>query len=67
MLYHYITCYVSSYIIIVYTLIFVIVANLKFKDERLYAHENWILVPFILLSLGYFIYGFLKIADIIIV
>ncbi len=53
---------ISSLIIIVYTLIFVIASNIKFKDGRLYAHENWILVPFILLSVGYFIYGFLKIA-----
>ncbi len=51
---------ISSLIIIVYTLIFVIASNIKFKDERLYAHENWIFVPFILLSVGYFIYGFLK-------
>jgi 4-hydroxybenzoate polyprenyltransferase len=56
---------ISSFIIIVYTLIFVIAANQKFKDERLYANENWILVPFILLSLGYFIYGILKVADVI--
>jgi chlorophyll synthase len=56
---------ITSLIIIVYTLIFVIASNIKFKDGRLYAHENWILVPFILLSVGYFIYGFLKIADLI--
>ena len=52
---------ITSLIIIVYTLIFVIASNIKFKDGRLYAHENWILVPFILLSVGYFIYGFLSI------
>ena len=56
---------ISSLIIIVYTLIFVIASNIKFRDGRLYAHENWIFVPFILLSVGYFIYGFLKIADLI--
>ncbi len=56
---------ISSLIIIVYTLIFVIASNIKFRDGRLYAHENWIFVPFILLSVGYFIYGFLKIADMI--
>jgi len=56
---------IFSLIIIVYTLIFVIASNIKFRDGRLYAHENWIFVPFILLSVGYFIYGFLKIADLI--
>ena len=56
---------ISSLIIIVYILIFVIASNIKFRDGRLYAHENWIFVPFILLSVGYFIYGFLKIADLI--
>ena len=52
---------ITSFIIIVYTLIFVIASNLKFKNGRLYAHQNWIFVPFILLSIGYFIYGYLKI------
>ncbi len=56
---------ITSLIIIIYTLIFVIASNIKFKDGRLYAHANWIFVPFILLSVGYFIYGFLKIADLI--
>jgi chlorophyll synthase len=56
---------ITSLIIVVYTLIFVIASNIKFKDGRLYAHQNWIIVPFILLSVGYFIYGFLKIADMI--
>jgi chlorophyll synthase len=55
----------SSLIIIVYTLIFVVAANFKFRDGRLYAHQNWIFVPFVLLLIGYFIYGFLKIADLI--
>ena len=56
---------ITSLIIIVYTLIFVIASNIKFKDGRLYAHQNWILLPFILLSVGYFIYGFLIITDLI--
>jgi 4-hydroxybenzoate polyprenyltransferase len=56
---------ITSLIIIVYTLIFAIASNIKFKDGRLYAHQNWILVPFFLLSIGYFIYGFLKVADLI--
>jgi len=56
---------ITSLIIIIYTLIFVFASNIKFRDGRLYAHENWIFVPFILLSVGYFIYGFLKIADLI--
>ncbi len=56
---------ITSLIIIIYALIFVIASNIKFRDGRLYAHENWIFVPFILLSVGYFIYGFLKIADLI--
>ena len=56
---------ITSLIIIIYALIFVIASNIKFRDGRLYAHQNWIFVPFILLSVGYFIYGFLKIADLI--
>ena len=56
---------IFSLIIIVYTLIFAIAANIKFRDGRLYAHQNWIIVPFILCSVSYFIYGFLKIADVI--
>ena len=56
---------ISSLMIISYTLIFVIAANVKFRDGRLYAHQNWIFVPFILLLVGYFIYGFLKMADLI--
>lgn len=55
---------ISSLIIIVYVLIFVIAANVKFRDGRLYAHQNWIFVPFILLSIVYFSYGFFKIANI---
>jgi len=56
---------ITSLIVIVYTLIFVIASNIRFKDGRLYAHKNWVIAPFILLSVGYFIYGFLKIADLI--
>jgi 4-hydroxybenzoate polyprenyltransferase len=56
---------ITSLMIIIYSLIFVAASNLKFKDGRLHAHQNWILVPFILLSVIYFIYGFLKIAGII--
>jgi hypothetical protein len=58
---------ISSLIINVYVLIFVIAANVKFRDGRLYAHQNWIFVPFISLSIVYFIYGFLKIADLFII
>ena len=56
---------ISSLIIIVYILIFVIASNTKFRDGRLYAHANWILVPFILLTICYFIYGLLITADLI--
>jgi 4-hydroxybenzoate polyprenyltransferase len=55
----------TSLAFIIYTLIFVIASNIKFKDGRLHAHQNWILVPFILLTVGYFVYGFLKITEII--
>ena len=58
---------ISSIIIIVYVLVFVIAANVKFRGGRLYAHQNWILVPFFLLSIAYFIYGLLKIADLILI
>ncbi len=50
-----------SLLIIIYTIPSTIVANLRLKGERLFIHENWILVPFILFSTVIIIYGILKV------
>lgn len=47
-------------LMIVYTLIFIFAAHSKLKGERLYLHENWILIPFTVLSATFVIYGIIK-------
>jgi len=47
-------------LMIVYTLIFIFAAHSKLKGERLYLHENWILIPFTVLSAAFVIYGIIK-------
>ena len=42
---------ILSALIIIYTLPSTLVANMRLKGERLIVHENWILVPFLLLSI----------------
>ena len=50
-------------LMIIYTIPSTIVANRKLKGERLFIHENWILVPFVLFSAVFIIYGIFKILD----
>jgi len=47
-------------LMIVYTLIFIFAAHSKLKGETLYLHENWILIPFTVLSATFVIYGIIK-------
>ena len=47
-------------LMIVYTLIFIFAAHSKLKGETLYLHENWILIPFTVLSAAFVIYGIIK-------
>lgn len=56
---------ILSIIMIFYTIIFTGISKVKLKDERLNIHENWILIPFALISLSFFIYGLLKLYGII--
>ena len=58
---------ILSIIMIIYTIIFTGVSKVKLKDERLDIHENWILIPFALISLSFFIYGLLKLYGIILI
>lgn len=51
---------VLSLLIIIYTLVFTLASNIKLKEKRLYLHENWILVPFALISSAFIVYGILK-------
>lgn len=56
---------ILSILILIYTLPSTLVANIRLKGERLFVHENWILVPFLLLSFLFVIYGFIKIFNVI--
>jgi 4-hydroxybenzoate polyprenyltransferase len=56
---------ILSVLIIIYTLPSTIIANMRLKGERLNVHENWILVPFLLLSILFVIYGFFKIFEVL--
>ncbi len=58
---------VLALLMMLYTIIFTLAANIKLKQERLYLHENWILVPFFLLSFLFVIYGILKLMGLIII
>lgn len=51
---------VLALIAIVYTITSTIVVNTKLIGKRLFVHENWILVPFITLSIVFVGYGILK-------
>ena len=48
------------FMMIVYSLVFIVATSSKLKEERLYLHENWILIPFPILSAAFIIYGILK-------
>lgn len=56
---------ILAILMVFYAIIFTIAANIKLKQDRLYLHENWILVPFFLLSLLFVIYGGLKLVGLI--
>ena len=58
---------IFALLIIIYTIVFTLVSNIKLKEERLYLHENWILVPFALISATFIIYGILKFLGLIII
>ena len=47
-------------LMIIYSIIFIIATRSKLKGERLYLHENWILIPFTILSIAFILYGILK-------
>jgi len=53
-----------AFLMIIYTIPSTLVANMKLKGERLFIHENWILIPFLLFSFVIIVYGILKILDI---
>jgi 4-hydroxybenzoate polyprenyltransferase len=52
-------------IIILYAIPSTIVVNKKLIGKRLFIHENWILVPFVILSIIFVGYGILKLFGII--
>ena len=54
-------------LIIIYSIIFTLASNFKLKEGRLYIHENWILAPFLILSIAFVIYGVLKLAGLVII
>lgn len=56
---------VLSILIIIYSTIFTFISNIKLKKERLYLHEFWILIPFSIISLGFILYGVLKLVGFI--
>jgi 4-hydroxybenzoate polyprenyltransferase len=51
---------VLAIISIAYSIIFTTITNLKLKDEKLDLHENWILIPFPIISFIFILYGILK-------
>ena len=58
---------IFALLIIIYTIVFTLVSNIKLKEERLYLNENWILLPFALISATFIIYGILKLLGLIII
>ena len=57
---------VFALLIILYSIVFTLASNIKLKKERLYIHENWILIPFVILSAAFVIYGILKLFGLVI-
>jgi len=51
---------VLALLVIIYIIVFTLASNAKLNGERLNIHENWILVPFALMSAAFVIYGILK-------
>ncbi len=58
---------IFALLIIIYTIVFTLVSNIKLKEERLYLNENWILLPFALISAIFIIYGIIKLLGLIII
>jgi 4-hydroxybenzoate polyprenyltransferase len=56
---------ILAVLMICYAIIFTIVSNKKLQGDKLHLHENWILIPFLLLSVMFCIYGFLKLFGVI--
>ena len=57
---------IFSFIVIIYTIPSTLVVNIRLKGDRLYIHENWILVPFTLISVAAVGYGILKLFGLLI-
>jgi 4-hydroxybenzoate polyprenyltransferase len=51
-------------LVILYTIPSTIIVNTKIKEGKLNIHENWILIPFLLISLIFIIYGIVKLLNI---
>ena len=58
---------VLALLLIIYTIIFTLASNFKLKQGRLYLHENWILIPFPIISFSFIFYGILKLIGWIII
>ena len=58
---------ILAIISILYSIIFTIASNLKLRQERLHLHENWILIPFPIISFAFILYGILKLIGWIII
>jgi 4-hydroxybenzoate polyprenyltransferase len=57
---------IFSFIVIIYTIPSTLIVNIRLKGERLSIHENWILVPFTLISVAAVGYGILKLFGLLI-
>ena len=57
---------ILALIMIVYSLVFTVVSRLKLRDGQWVLHENWILVPFGIISFIVILYGVLKLFGIFI-
>jgi chlorophyll synthase len=52
---------VLAVLVIIYTIAFTLTANFKLRGDRLYIHQNWILVPFAAIAAAFVVYGVVKI------
>ena len=57
---------IFGFVVIIYTIPSTLVVNLNLKEDRLFIHENWILVPFTLISIVSVGYGILKLFGLLI-
>jgi chlorophyll synthase len=56
---------ILALIVILYSITSSIVVNKKLVGKRLFVHENWILIPFVILSVVFVLYGILKLIGLI--